>query len=453
MTTRIPGPPNQALGELLARLRWTPYRLAREVNRVMGPGYVHRTTPRKWLAHGVVPFPPLPELVAEILGDALGEEVPCAELWPPRPARPRMPPTIEATPVMAEPVAVAPAEPPRTLEEILDQWDALMLRREFVNSGLATAALAVTPGFPTTPVTTQAMRAHIDLIDVFRRLDNLHGGGAVLDQARNHFHQLMSWRQATNELIQRQRIAFVTARSASFLGWVSCDLGRWAEAGGYYRQAVELAAEAQDLALHCHLLNGMSNVLAECGRHAEALNFADAAVERAGTSVHPAVQWYLRADRAELHAAAGNINECHADRDAAESFLTRIDDGEAPPYAITHDEPGWDLRVGQLLLRLGASTPSLRRQGWLAIDRARETWPVAYARAAAGAYASSAQARVQQGEIEAAASFTRQAFEVASRTGSVRNLRRAQEARAALAPHRRTRAVRDLDDYLLSPGT
>ncbi len=435
--------PNEALQAALRRLRWSPYRLAREVNHVMGVGYIHRSTPLKWAAYGAVPHPPLPELVAEILSDALGEPVTVPALWPGRAG-------TRPAPVMADPTPVPDPIEPRTLEEILDQWDALMRRREFVESSLA---VAVIPAAPLTVVSAEALRAHLDLTDTYRRLDNLHGPGAVFSQALDHYRQLTGWHRGLLDPAHRRRVAGVAARAGAFVGWLCHDMGRWMEAGQYYRQAAELAADAGDLNLYCHLVNGMSRTLAECGRLAEARAFADAAVRKAGTAAHPAVQWYLRADRALLHAQAGEDAASQVDQNAALALVELADDGEAPPYAFTHDAAVWKERSARIMITLGRTMPSMLRDGAEAIDRARETWPAALARGEASVYALSARARVAQGDVEAAAEFTRRAYEIASGTGSVRNLRRAAEARALLQPHRRAKAVRDLDDHLLSKGS
>src|ERR687894_442507 len=73
--------PNLVLQRALAELGWSPYELARQINRVMGPCYVHRTTPIGWCERGVIPNDPLPSVVAGILTEASEQLVPVEELW------------------------------------------------------------------------------------------------------------------------------------------------------------------------------------------------------------------------------------------------------------------------------------------------------------------------------------------------------------------------------------
>jgi hypothetical protein len=58
---------NAVLGMLLAELGWSPSRLAKAVNGVLGPGYVARSTVSEWLHQDRVPRHPLPTVVAHLI--------------------------------------------------------------------------------------------------------------------------------------------------------------------------------------------------------------------------------------------------------------------------------------------------------------------------------------------------------------------------------------------------
>jgi hypothetical protein len=73
---------NERLCRALTEVGWTPYDLAKRINQELGPGYVHRTTPHAWCRQGTTPRPPLPSVVAGLLGRAAGRIIRAGELWP-----------------------------------------------------------------------------------------------------------------------------------------------------------------------------------------------------------------------------------------------------------------------------------------------------------------------------------------------------------------------------------
>jgi hypothetical protein len=64
--------------------------------------------------------------------------------------------------------------------------------------------------------------------------------------------------------------------------------------------------------------------------------------------------------------------------------------------------------------------------------------------------AACASARLTQGEIDEATGLAARAYDVAGRTGSPRIMRYVTGLRQRMSPYRRTRAVRALDEYLLT---
>ncbi|SFO61884.1 hypothetical protein SAMN05421854_102566 [Amycolatopsis rubida] len=104
------------LGACLRRLSWSPDRLAREINRRLGPGTISAKAPYHWL-RGVTPRDPLPAVVVSILSAELGEEIRLANLWPALAARDVCPPA--PAPVTVEPLMI------RALRSRVDQLLAL----------------------------------------------------------------------------------------------------------------------------------------------------------------------------------------------------------------------------------------------------------------------------------------------------------------------------------------
>jgi hypothetical protein len=85
-----------------------------------------------------------------------------------------------------------------------------------------------------------------------------------------------------------------------------------------------------------------------------------------------------------------------------------------------------------------------------AIDQALDMWPQAAVRDSAGLMTVAASARLAQGDIPETARLTRRAYDIASSTGSPRVLREVSDLRVRLRPHRHMRAVRELDERMLT---
>lgn len=73
------------LAEFLARLSWSPERLAREINRKHGVGTISSKAPYNWLK-GARPRGQLPNKVAFLLAARLGEPITARTLWPENPS-------------------------------------------------------------------------------------------------------------------------------------------------------------------------------------------------------------------------------------------------------------------------------------------------------------------------------------------------------------------------------
>ncbi|MGH8896503.1 MAG: hypothetical protein ACRDZ4_05625 [Egibacteraceae bacterium] len=79
----------EVLSAYLQRAGWGPRELARAVNsrlkRMTDPRrQIHQTAPYQWLKHGYCPYPPVPEVVAEVLSERLGQPITAEMLWPHR---------------------------------------------------------------------------------------------------------------------------------------------------------------------------------------------------------------------------------------------------------------------------------------------------------------------------------------------------------------------------------
>ncbi|MGW4200944.1 helix-turn-helix domain-containing protein [Streptomyces sp. NPDC004726] len=347
--------------------------------------------------------------------------------------------------------AVAQAGVSATLD-VLEEWDVLMERRTLLAAGGTSSIGALAPflgpmasGAPVAPETVTAWG---QLTDCYRRLDNLLGSSAVFEQAREHHRQLTVWMRAVSTA-ERPRIAVLVADSGVLMGWLSADLEQYGQAGEYYRQSAAAARQAGDEGLYAYAVSRWSRVLAECAAHEDALRFADTAVA-AASRAHPLVQSWVTVTRAYAHACLRDEQSCRRDLQTAERLLEKARaHGEPPPACVRFfDTAHLQKWSGYALMELGSArwTHAARQ----ALDAAAARWSGGLVRGSAEVDAACAAARIAQGEIAAAAELTRRAYDVAARTNSPRSLRRVARVRAQLAPHATTRAVRELDEYLLT---
>lgn len=343
-----------------------------------------------------------------------------------------------------------------TLAEVFDDWDKIMRRRDFLtaSSGVSVAGFLASQlaGMPAAagPSTGPELATLLaQLTDHYRRLDNLLGAASVSQQAQEHHRQLLAWHR-TAPSAERSRTAMLVADSGALLGWLHVDLEQYAEAGACYRDAAEAAALGGDVSTYAYLLSRMSRVLSDCGLHHDAMCFADAAEGAAGERAHAAVRSWLAVTRAYVHACLDNERSCHSDLEIAADLLHKApSEGDPPACVRFYDASHLHKWTGYALMQLGTRRPARWAAARGALDRTTAEWSGAFIRGSAEVSAACAAVRLAQGEIEEAAKWTRRAYEVIARTGSPRNLRRVREVRTQMAPYAATRAVRELDEFLL----
>src|ERR1039457_5112545 len=245
---------------------------------------------------------------------------------------------LRATTFITEPAgtdfAVVPAvmgaqdggQSARTLTDVLKAWDELMHRRAFLRGAGAAGMLALTPYHPAELPPgdrAEAVEACAELTASCRRLEAVLGPGAVYGLVADHQRRLASWLQDARSPAAWRQLAAVTADAGILLAWLSFDLDHFDEAALRYRECSGLARGLDDVNLRAFLAGRMSRTLSECGHHANALDFADAAERIAGTAASGAVRSWLAVTRGYVHACLGAEHErfCRGDLEAAAALL------------------------------------------------------------------------------------------------------------------------------------
>ncbi|AHH97244.1 hypothetical protein GCM10010174_27400 [Kutzneria viridogrisea] len=200
------------LAEFLDRLSWSPERLAREVNRLCGPGTVSAKAPYHWL-RGAYPRRGIPEAVARVLSQHLSEPVEVGSIWPGAGVVDTGPAQVpEITPLVKDSCSSAKLVQ-QVSETNADHTTLEQLNREL--SSLTSSYLHVPPG----PLVYRAAM----LRDRVARL--LRG------------HQKPA---------QRRELLGLGAKFCTLLAWMSEDLGDGNAAYNHAAAAWDLADLAED---------------------------------------------------------------------------------------------------------------------------------------------------------------------------------------------------------------
>jgi transcriptional regulator with XRE-family HTH domain len=450
---------DEPIDELIARVRVdrgkSQLSLAEDVARVSGDPRVTREYVSRWENRKRIPTPYWRDHLGQVLGiprDVLDRAAAVARTR-------RAAAQQQATSPPAPAMATAPSDDSSpTLEETLELWDELMRRRNLLGGAGAIAATTLLSGgvpaaaasLPPVSDRPQLFEACARLTATYRQMDNLLGPSAVYEQVREHHQRMSAWLQQARTQTERRLLGELVTDSGELLAWLCSDLDRRDQAAVLYRQAAETAREIGDVSRQAYLVGRFSSSLTYAGRPDQALPIADGAEQIAGTAAAPVVRSWLAQSRSYVHAHLGDERASRLDLERAARLLDRAAGEPREDYIAFYRDAHLHRASGRALLKLGERKAGTVGEGRRAIDRALGMWPQTEVRSSATVLTLAASARIAQGDVPEAARLTGRAFDVASRAGSPRILRDITDLRTRLRPHRHTRAVRELDERLLT---
>ncbi|MEV6984015.1 hypothetical protein AB0M95_22545 [Sphaerisporangium sp. NPDC051017] len=449
--------PNLSLRGLLDQVGWRPEALARRVNAVLEqPPWkrrIHEKTPYKWL-RGEVPHPPIPDIVVDLLGQAIGHPVAHDEVWPTtvRNGRPQ-PWRVEDLDVPWDHTG---------LLQLLGAWPGMLTRRTFL--ALSGAALtdpawqwldAPVPVPARGGTSTQVPPPLLPIIDGMvagaQQLDDKHGSAAADFVAGQFATVARIVRRSTYDAETGRRLCAALAQLAQTSGWMAQEAAQDGLAQRWYHLGLRNAHSAGDRSLAASIMALMSNHATALGRHRDALQLAAAAGE-AASQTPAAVQALIAARSALAHAGAGDLTGVERARARAAELINDAD--ERPTWARYVTATEVDAIAGRALVMLARHVPG-RRQGSLIRDaetllRERALDPAEDHRRSAlrhGAWLSLAYVRA--GDLDLAVQIGCVALDRLPMVTSARCLMLLADLRADLAPHaRRSHKVHNLVNSL-----
>jgi len=325
---------NLELIRLLGRLGWTPERLAREVNEVVGAQRaINATTPYHWRDRGRVPREPYGQVVCEVLGRALGSPVSYAQLWQRRddPEGPHaldiplveVPWTPEAA-IAALTLAVDHAADPARPGDLLSANALHQAGQRWQHSSARP---------PSGEGPLRIGRAHLGALRLAWhakcRLDSGYGGSLVRDPLREEvrFGAGLLRHGGYDEETGRSLYG-LTAALARLAGWACYDCGEHATAQRYYLAALRAAHISGDRVLGAGVLGCLAAQASDTGDPRDAVALLSSALGGGGSDL-PAPDWALLYGRMAL--AHGLLRDPYAVRDHAAQAFGRLE-REPRPY-------------------------------------------------------------------------------------------------------------------------
>ncbi|MFC5668261.1 MFS transporter [Kitasatospora misakiensis] len=464
--TVSPRGPNERLGTLLTLAQISNAGLARRVNdlgaqRGLTLRY-DKTSVARWVSKGMVPQGPVPHLIATAIGGKLGRPVPLEEIG------------LGDTDPAPELGLAFPREVPDAVRSATDLWRVdLDLRRgpgggrwsDSLAGTFSVAAYAtpvsrwlITPAdgtvareVPRAPAETGSYRVgHSDAAKLreaaqeARRWDSKYGGGdwrssMVPECLRVEAAPLLL--ASYSDAVGRALFG-ATAELTRLAGWMAFDTGQHEAAQRYYIQALRLARAAADVPLGGYVLASMSLQAGYRGFAEEAVDLAQAALERNRGLATARTMSFFHLVEARAQAKARNAAACATALGAAESALERARAGDPDPAWI--DFYAYD--------RLAADAAECFRDLGVP-SKVRQFTREALARPTEGFVRShglrlvvSAMAEAEAGNLDAAVAAGERAVDVTGRISSQRSREYVVEMLRRLEPFQGERRVRDLTE-------
>lgn len=398
------------------------------------------TSVLRWLG-GEQPRPPVPELAAEILSEALGRKVSETELG--------MTPSdlpgdlgLDLSTGWPETVAASTA-----------LWRADVQRRRFLASAVFTSAALPASALrwltsppaeaPSGSGLRRVGQAEIDAIreltHSFREMDNRLGGGKLRNTIVSYLDDHVSGLLTTGNYREEtgRKLAAACGELSQLAGWVAYDSDQHGLAQRYLTQALAYARHAGDSALAAEILAAQAHQALYLTRPDEAIDLARAAQAAAIRHGSAILLTECLVMEAHGHAARNDAHACGAALARAERTFDRVASEVGPAWLAYFDEAYLAARMAQCFRDLGEAGHAAR------YARRSLDMDGRYVRGRAFNLSLLATAYAAQDQPEQACAVGRQALDLTVRLTSARSVRYVRDLARRLGPRVDVPAVRE----------
>jgi hypothetical protein len=266
----------------------------------------------------------------------------------------------------------------------------------------------------------EALRAQTEAIRV---QDREFGAGLLLEQMRGHVRNLEAHLSHTVFDAGRRPIAHILADAAALAGWQALDVGALDQAWRSFESSSAASRQAGDQSLYAFARLEQAQVLTELELPAAAADLAETIWLEVGDAATPAVRCWMAAATAEMLAVA----------DRREDALRMIGVAESLAGGISRDRPSYLVFDTTHLNRwIGHSLVQLDDSGAEQVLKDAQTaMDASFTRASASLTLDLAAAVLLRDDQQQSNDLLARGEALAKKVGSRRQLRRAQQLRAA----------------------
>ncbi len=302
------------------------------------------------------------------------------------------------------------------------------------------AALALPPEDPL------AVEAIMSILNRYRGLWATIPSRELLGPALAHLQLVIHRLDLANSREAQAKFAAAATQTASFAGWLCYDMADYAAAHLHHQTAIACAERADEDLLFVYAGGCASLAARAASNGSEALVLIKQAKSRLSRDVPAAVRVWADFVEGGAHAAVQDVSGALAALGRAEDAAGRM---------RMAGEPSWlwlfPFDEGQIARFRGACATRLElpEMALPALHRASEALGPAPTKTRPGILSGLAENYLLTGEIEEACRLAGEAFAIAAQMDYERGLQLVRKVRMRLGPWRDTRAVRELDGYLL----
>ncbi|MGH3852622.1 MAG: helix-turn-helix domain-containing protein [Pseudonocardiaceae bacterium] len=332
------------------------------------------------------------------------------------------------------------------LADYLATWAANVNRRGllYLLPGIAggypvvtrTGSETTTPGLDVHPVEHfQQMRK------VLMDNDNMFGARSVVLSVQEQISTLQRLRQDYRG-VDRQKLLHVQTQFADLCGWLYQDSGDYHAAAYWLGRALELAHMCDDQDAIAFILARRSQLAADMGDPAEALDAAEAAL-RMAPQASGRVVTIATAFAAHGHALRRNGANCERFYVEAQDLFGRLETDPSCPWALLLDRSYIEVQRARSLTFLGEYGAAVD-----SFHRAIADLPCGYRRDRGVYLAREAIAHLGNGDADQASTVGLQALDIGAETRSARIIGELKHLDAALGKCLSSPSAADFQDAM-----
>ncbi|MGH3942359.1 MAG: hypothetical protein ACRDTG_27815 [Pseudonocardiaceae bacterium] len=263
-------------------------------------------------------------------------------------------------------------------------------------------------------------------------------------------HSAIGHRQLTQQLAKAAPVDFqpravsAYAELTQFLGWLCFNMGDYTSAQHYYDDARSAAHDAHNIELVTYILCTMSHLATWQGKPRVGIDHAAAAAVWAKQTHSPIAEAYAADVAVRAYVADNQPDKCRETLDQEYSALQAArTDEPLPTWWYFYNESFYWTTEGKSALKLGRPEVAMK-----ALDKSLALADPANLHNYTFSLLFRAEGRIQQQEIPEASSIVSEVLRLTAGNASQRIIERVTDIRGLLAPWKRTKPVRELDEQL-----